>query len=146
MRTLSDILLAPHQKEALLADCTKLIESYVAGLNGLKGMALKTTVNMLNSAKPGILNRAVAVLIPEFIKTLEPQYQQFLQSGERDFSLFLQKHARETSATLLRVADARIAQGSSAAQSVYGKFRGSAEAHVLGVLPRLSKLLSGYLD
>lgn len=146
MRTLNEILLAPHQKEALFADCVKLIESHLSGLSGFNGIALKTTVNMLKTAKPGILERAVVILIPAFTKALEPLHQEFRQSGDRDFSLFLQKHARETSAALLSVADARIAQGSSAAQSVYAKFRGNAENQVMEVLPRLSKLLSGYLD
>lgn len=146
MRTLSDILLAPHQKEALFADCVKLIESHVAGLSGFRGMALKTALNMLKAAKPGVLDRAIAILIPEFTKALEPLHQQFRQSGDRDFSLFLQKHAAETTATLLGVADDRIAHGSHTAQSVYAKFRGSAEEQVMEILPRLSKLLSGYLD
>lgn len=146
MRTLSDILLAPHQKQDLFADCVKLIESHVAGLSGLRGMALKTALSVLKTTKPGILDRAVAILIPEFTKALEPLHQQFRQSGDRDFSLFLQMHAQETTTALLGVADARIAEGSAAAQTVYAKFRSNAESQVADVLPRLSRLLSGYLD
>lgn len=146
MKTLKDILLAPHQKDALLADCVKLLESQIAELRGLKGMALKTTVNMLKSAKPHVLDRAVAVLIPAFTEALEPLHRQFRKSGDRDFSLFLQKHAQETTDALLSVADARIVNGSDAARSVYAKFRGTAESQILHALPRLSKLLSGYLD
>lgn len=146
MQTLSDILLTPQKKEALFSDCVQLLDSQIANLSGLKGMALKTTVNMLKSAKPGVLDRAVSILIPEFLKILEPLHQKFSQSGEPDFSLFLQKHARETSVALLSVADARITNGSSAAQSVYAKFRGTAESQILEALPRLSKILNSYLD
>ena len=146
MKTLKDILLAPHQKDALLADCVQLLEREITELRGLKGMALKTTVNMLKSAKPGVLNRAVAILIPAFTEALEPLHRQFRKSGDRDFSLFLQKHAHETTAALISVADTRIAEGSDAAKSVYAKFRGTAESHIMHAVPRLSKLLSGYLD
>jgi hypothetical protein len=146
MQTLSDILLTPQKKEALFSECGQLLESQIANLSGLKGMALKTTVNMLKSAKPGVLDRAVSILIPEFLKILEPLHQKFTQSGDGDFSLFLQKHARETSSALLSVADARITNASSSAQSVYAKFRGTAEAQILEALPHLSKILNKHLN
>ena len=144
MKTFKDILLAPHQKDALLTDCVNLLESQIAKLSGLKGVALKTTVTMLKSAKPGILNRAVAVLIPAFAEALQPLHEKFQTSGERDFSLFLQKHDTQTINALLSVADTRIAEGSDAAKSVYARFRGTAEKQVRAALPELSQLLNAY--
>lgn len=146
MKSLKDILLAPHQKAAFYADAVKLLDAQIAALSGLRGIALKTTVNMLKSAKPQILERAVAGLMPGFIDALEPLHQRFRKSGDRDFSLFLQRHPDEVIEALLGVADRRIESASDAGKSVYSKFRGSAVEQCRKALPALSRLLSGYLE
>lgn len=146
MKSLKDILLAPHQKEALYADMVKLLEAQIAALSGLKGLALKTTVGVLKSAKPQILERAVAGLMPGLTEALEPLHQQFRTSGDRDFSLFLQKHPDEVIEALLGVTDRRIQNASESSQAVYGKFRVSAVEQCRKALPALARLLSGYLE
>lgn len=146
MKTLADILLAPHQREAVVEDAVRLIEAHVASRGGLRGMSLKTGLAMLKAARPGILDRAVQRLLPEFSRALDPLYQEFRRSNDRDFSVFLQKHSGRASAALLEVADLRVRQASGTVQGAYARLRGVAEEEVGAAVPALSKLVRGYLD
>lgn len=109
-------------------------------------MSLKTGLTMLKAAKPGILDRAVLRLLPEFAGALEPLYQEFRRSADRDFSVFLQKHSDRASTALLEVADLRVRQASGTVRSAYARLRGIAEQEVGAAVPALSKLVRGYLD
>ena len=146
MKGLADILLASQHKKALVADCVELIESHIASRSGIKGMALKTGLSMLKRAKPGILERATAKLLPEFISALDPLYQEFQRSPLSDFDAFMQKHAQSATDALLKVADQRASQSDSATvKSTYTRMRGDAQREVLAAMPALSRLLNSYL-
>lgn len=145
MKELADILLASQHKKAVIADCVQLIESHVANRGGIKGMALKTGLSMLKKAKPGILERATAYLLPEFIAALEPLYQESRRS-KVSFDAFLQKNASRAAQALLEVADKRAEESNShTVKTTYARMRGGAEAEVLAVIPGLSRLLESYL-
>jgi hypothetical protein len=141
MKKLVDILWASQHKEAVVADCVRLIETHVASRSGLKGMALKTGLTMLKRTKPGILERATRVLLPEFIDALEPLHQEFRATHGRDFGVFLQINAHRASKALLAVADRRVRESDSqTVQSTYARMRGGAEAEVLAAMPALVRL------
>lgn len=146
MKELADILLASQHKKAVVTDCVQLIETHVAGRNGIKGMALKTGLSMLKRAKPGILERATGYLLPEFIDALEPLYQECQRSRQPDFQAFLQTHAKRATTALLEVADRRVEESdSNTVKSTYARMRGGAEVEVLAVIPGLSRLLGTYI-
>lgn len=146
MDRLTDILWTPAHKGALIAGCVQLIESRIASRGGLKGMALKTGLSMLKARKPGILDRATAKLLPDFIAALEPLYQHCVSSGNPNFPLYLQLHAPRATQALLEVADQRVADsGSHGTQSAYAKLRGTAETEVLAAIPGLAKLIGQHL-
>lgn len=148
MKTLADILGAPHQREAVIADVVTLIEQQVARRSGLTGMGLRTALGMARAARPDLLQRAVGHLLPGFATALEPLYRRFRSGGEDgDFSVFLQKHTAEARDALLSVADRRAAGLSNPSlKAVYARFRGVAEAEVENAIPPLSRLIRGYLD
>jgi hypothetical protein len=145
MSRLDEILLAAHQRDAVVADTVQLIESHISGIGGLKGMSLKTGLAVVKAAKPGIMVRAVQKLLPDFIAALDPLYQSFRQSAERDFSAFLRKQDRQVTAALLKVADARVKQASPAIQGRYESMRKLAENEVRAAVPALATLLRRYL-
>lgn len=146
MKGLADILLASQQKKAVIADCVQLIEAHVASRSGLKGMALKTGLSMLKRAKPGILERATAYLLPEFVAALEPLYRDSQNGRKTSFEAYLQANAQRATEALLDVADRRVEESdSNTVKSTYARMRGGAEAEVLAVIPGLSRLLSTYL-
>ncbi|HEY1076067.1 MAG TPA: hypothetical protein VGE51_05210 [Fontimonas sp.] len=142
---LADVLLAPPQRDAVIAETVQLIESRISRIGGLKGISLKTGLAMVKAAKPGIMQRATQRLLPEFIAALDPLYQSFRSSAERDFSAFLRRHDRQVTAALLTIADARVRQASPGVQSSYSKFRSLAEDEVRAAVPDLAKLIRAHL-
>lgn len=146
MSTLTDILLADHQREALVADCVNVVERHLNGLRSLRGMALKTGLAMFKKARPDVLPSVVGKLLPDFAVALEPLYQQFRQSTDRDFSLFLRKHEEEATEALIGVADRRAARSTNeTVHATYSKLRSSVRSELQAMLPELAKTLSGYL-
>ena len=148
MKTLADILGAPHHRDAVIVDVVRLVEAQVASRSGLTGISLRAALGMVRAARPDLLQRAVARLLPEFAAALDPLYQRFRASREdRDFSVFLQKNADGATAALLATADARVAGLTNASlKSVYARFRSLGEAEVHAAVTPLSKLIRGYLD
>lgn len=147
MSTLAKILLAPHQKEALTADCVRIVERHLNSLRSLRGLALKAGLAVFKAAKPDLIPRAINRLLPDFIAALEPLYARFGQSSDRDFSLFLRKNADETVEAIMGKIDARAAQSANeTARSTYRKLRGNIRGELEALLPELSKTLSGYLN
>jgi hypothetical protein len=146
MPVLADIVLTAKNKDPLVASCVQLVETRVAGRGGLRGIALKTGLAMLKSARPDILPRAMQALLPDFVAALEPLYQDWLRAGSGDFAAFLQRHSARTVQALLGVTDARAARAHNAAiKGVYGRLRGGAEQEVEAALPQFAQLLSTYV-
>ncbi|MGH8428984.1 MAG: DUF6918 family protein, partial [Solimonas sp.] len=95
MKSLSDILLAPEQKDAAIADLAHLLESAMSRRGGLTGMAMKAGLSMLKAAKPDIMQRGATRMLPEFSRSLQPLYERFQSGGGGDFSAFLVQHSAE---------------------------------------------------
>ena len=89
MKSLADILLAPQQRDALIADAASMVEQHIQQRGGLKGIGMKTGLSLLKAARPDILQRASARMLPDMITALEPLYTQFRNSGDGDFAVFL---------------------------------------------------------
>ncbi len=146
MPTLADILLADHQREAVVSDCVSVIERHLNGLRSLRGIALKTALAMFKKAMPDALTRVVRKLLPDFAVALEPLHERFRQSSDRDFSLFLRKHGEETVDALIGVIDQRAGTSpNEAVKATYRKLRGNVRGELEAVLPELAKTISGYL-
>lgn len=144
--TLAERLLAPHQRDAVITDCVKILERHLSGLRSLRGIALKGGLAVFKTAMPDVMTRVVRKLLPDIASALEPQYQQFQQSSDRDFSLFLRKHSGECLDALMETVDARVAASSNeTVKSAYKKLRSSARAELEAIFPELAKTLSGYL-
>lgn len=146
MPALADIVLSAQNKDPLIAGCVQLVESRVAARGGLRGIALKTGLSVLKSARPDVLPRAMQSLLPEFVQSLDPLYQDYLGAPAGDFGSFLQRHSGRTVQALLGVTDARAGRARNAAlKSVYARLRGGAEQEVDAALPQFALLLSGYV-
>lgn len=145
MQTLEQILLAGPDKDVVIAGFVQLVEEHAARRGGLKGMGLRAGLKMLKAAKPGILDRATARLLPEFLQALEPLYQTFRKAKETDFAAFLQRNEKTAATALVAVADRRAAAASPAVKSYYDKFRGSAGEDVQQLIPPLGRLIDQHL-
>lgn len=147
MPALADIVLTAANKDALLADCVKLTESRIADRGGVRGTAVKAAVAMVRKAIPDILQRAVGLLLPEFVVALDPLYQEFAAApAGADFGHFLQRRSDAAVGAVLGVTDARAAKVKNAVvKSVYARLRGNAEHEVGAALPEFGAILSSYL-
>ncbi|NGY03703.1 DUF6918 family protein [Solimonas terrae] len=146
MKSLNEILWSPSQRDAFAADLVTLVDRHLAGVRGLRGIGLKTGMAVLKAAKPDLLDGALRRNAPQFIAALEPLYAEFQRSADRDFSVFLQKHADEGRDALLAMADARLEKSRNGAlQSAYRKMRGSIENEIGAAMPALGKLIRGYM-
>lgn len=102
---------------------------------------------MFKTAVPDAIPRVVRKLLPDFAVALEPLHQQFLQSGDRDFSLFLRKNSAPATAALIGVLDHRVgASSNETVKMAYSKLRGSINDEMAAVLPELAKTISGYMS
>jgi hypothetical protein len=137
-----------QNKDPLIAGCVQLVESRVASRGGLRGIALKTGLSMLKGARPDILPRAMQALLPDFVASLDPLYQDYLAASGTpgDFGSYLQRNSGRTVQALLGVTDARAERARNAAiKGVYSRLRGGAEQEVDAALPQFAQLLSGYV-
>ncbi len=85
MPALADIVLTMQGKDALVSDCVQLVENRVARRGGLRGITLKTGLAVIKAARPDIVQRAVRRLLPEFVASLEPLYQELSGLGRNRF-------------------------------------------------------------
>lgn len=146
MKPLTEIVWSPSQRDAFAADLVRLVEQHVASVRGLRGIGLKTGLALLKAAKPDLLDGALRRNAQQFIAALQPLYESFGASADRDFAVYLQKHAANGRDALLAVADARIEKSSNTAlQSAYRKLRGSVASEITAAMPALGKLIRGYM-
>lgn len=143
MPTLSELLLDPKHRDAIIADCVNRVEARVANASGLKGLGLKTGLAAIKKVKPDAVPRAVTRMLPEFAAALNPIYQRFRASGERDFSRYLKQHAAEAREALMAITDSKAdATSHNALRSGYRRLRGTLAAELEAMLPELVKGLS----
>ncbi len=146
MPTLSDILLNPKHRDAIIADCVNRVEARVANASGLKGLGLRAGLSAIKKVKPDAVPRAVTRMLPEFAAALDPLYQRFRTSGERDFSRYLKRHSAMAREALMTITDARADASSHVAlRSGYRKLRGTLAAELEALLPELAQGVSAHL-
>lgn len=145
MKNLGEILLAPTRQQAVLADCVRMIEQFVAERGGLKGMAYKTGLKLIKASRPDIVERAVQRLFPEYLGALAPLHERFRAEGGGDFGVFLQSHSAQAVQALLELADRRASAASPGVRKAYARFRDGAEAEVARLLPALGALITKHL-
>ena len=143
--TLHDILLAPDNQPAVVADCLKLIEQEVASKSGVSGTAVKLSYKTAKSLASGYLQSTVESLLPDLVAQLEPFWADYGASGASGFGDYLAKRGDEVSEALLSVSDER-AQRSSRAVIIkaYRTVRGGAAKHVTAALPAVGALVQKY--
>jgi hypothetical protein len=142
MTTLVELLLAPERFDRLVPQTAAWVERYVHESGGLRGMALKAGFAAAKAARPDAVERAVRRLLPEFATALEPYWQKFRASGERDFSAYLKRHAAPATAALMDVTDTRIAASPNPAlHAGYKRLRGTLAAELQKLLPDIARMI-----
>lgn len=143
MTTLKELLLGGGRRDDAVRGMADWVERFVADKSGLRGIALRAGLSAAKAARPDIVPRAVARMLPEFADALEPLWQRFQKSGERDFGAFLKRHSDEAGTAIMGVADARVAASTSRAlHSGYKGLRGTLEKELENLLPGIARMLA----
>ena len=137
---LSDTLLDPAKKSAVVADCCTLVDEEVAAKSGLSGLAVKAGYSAVKGIKPGFIGHVVETLLPDFARALDPIWAE--EAGQRDRAAHLTSNRSRAADALLTVTDAKVKTAkSSLVRGTYEKLRGTAKKHVEEAIPRLARLL-----
>ncbi len=142
MPTLSDAFNGAAEKTAaVIDDCCTMIDEEVASRGGIAGLALKAGYGVVKGIKPGFVKGVVSDLLPEFASSLEPIYQEALQSA-RGVGAHLEANASRVADSLLGITDEKAARAKNAlVKSTYEKLRSGAKKNVEQAVPRLAKLV-----
>jgi hypothetical protein len=138
MTTLVELLTSPEKKAAVVDDCCDLVDREVADKSGLSGMAIKAGYAAVKGVKPGFVKQAVADLVPEFAKALDPIFEEANAKSE-PLSAYFSKDA------LLAITDGKAQRSKHAlVKGTYERLRGTAKKNVEQAIPRLGKLIEKY--
>ena len=124
-----------------MADCSHVIHDEVQQ----KNIAVRSVFKLVIKAKPGLVERALRTLLPEFAVALDPVYEEFQADSESSFPAFVSARRESIADDLLQVTDRRIkAANSKVIRNGYSKLRGRAQKEVMQALPRIAALVADY--
>jgi hypothetical protein len=142
MTNLSELLLLPGKRPAVVKDCVSLVDSEVAAKGGLSGIAIKGAYAVVKAVKPGIINEAVDRLLEDFVGRLEPFYTE----SPTGFAAHLEKNSTRVAEALLGVTDSRIERANNGTiKKAYEKLRPSAMKHVQSAVPGIGRVVQKHV-
>ncbi|ARV62331.1 hypothetical protein BZZ01_30195 [Nostocales cyanobacterium HT-58-2] len=140
---LCDGLSNPNKKSMVVADCTKLLDTQVASMGGVSGLALKAGYAAVKGIAPNYCAQAIEGLLPESFSALDPIWSEGTQTGNAAEHLI--QNSSRTADALLSVTDVRIEKSkNTTVKGVYSKLRNSAKKHVEDAVPGLAKIIDNY--
>ena len=145
MATLSVLLGGGDTRGRVIDDSMRVLEAEVDDKSGLSGIAIKTAYKLVKGISPGFLKQVVDHLLDDFLKALDPVYQEAVAKGVAPRAHMLSNPGRVADA-LLAITDGR-ARGAKnqLVKGSYEKLRGGAKKHVEAAVPRLADLMDKYV-
>ncbi len=141
MPTLSDMLGGSPKRQQVLDDACRVLDEEVADKGGLSGLAIKGAYGLVKGIKPGFVREVVDSLLDDFLRCLDPLYQEAVAKGIRPGS-HIQANSDRVADALLAVTDGKAARAQRAIiKSTYEKLRPTAKKQVQAAAPRLGALL-----
>lgn len=124
----------------LVDDAVTVLDAEVADKSGLSGLAIKAAFGVVKGIKPGFIRQVVDALLDDFLKALDPVYQEAVSAGKRPGD-HLKANSSRVADAMLSITDARVKRSdNSVIKSTYDKLRGSAKKQVEAAAPRLASL------
>ncbi len=141
---LQDVLQNPAIYTSLVSSCQDLLDQQVASKGGLSGVALKTTYGLVKGVGPNYISGAIARLLPEVMKALDPLWDEGLATG--DPVDYLSRNCDQAAACLLSVTDLRVkATRYTVVKTSYGNLRQSVKADIASAVPQLAQILNHHV-
>lgn len=136
MNTLTESLLKPAARPAVVGDLVEVVNQEVQAKKGVSGVTVKTAVATVRKVSPNVIGSAIDRMLPEFARVLEPFWADF--SGTGDFGIYLAGRGDEAANALVSVTDKKAESTTKAPlRKAYGMLRPRAIDNVTTALPRL---------
>ena len=148
MKSLKEITEDPNVSHAVLTDGMRVLDEEIARRSGIGGMAIKGAYKVIKNIQGGrTLEKAVKVLMPEFIDKLDPYFARFQEEGTgKTWEEYLRPHYDSLADQLLAVTDQKIqATDNRAVRGTYDKLRPKARKEVIASLPALARMIEKYI-
>lgn len=140
MASLSELLGSGDKRDRLVDDALKVLDQEVDDKGGLSGIAIKTTYKLVKGVSPDFLRKVVEHLLPDFLSSLDPLYQESLTNNVPPRK-HLESNPGRVADALLAITDKRAQNAKNQmVKSAYEKLRGGAKKHVEAAVPRLGQL------
>lgn len=141
MAVLSEILLDPVRRPAVVAALSEVVDAEVKDKKGVSGVTVKAAYGAVSKVSSTFVPQALNKLLPDFAVALDPFWADF--GGTGDFGAYLTGRSDAVSAALLAVTDAKV-EGTSRdlVKKVYRGVRGKAQENITAALPRLGATLA----
>ncbi|RNI23864.1 DUF6918 family protein [Flexivirga caeni] len=140
MSSLSDTLLAPDRRPAVVADLVSVVNAEVKEKKGVGGVTVKAGYAAVRKVSPSIAASATDRMLPDFATALQPFWDDF--GGAGDFGAYLAERGDAAADALLSVTDARAAATDrEPLKRAYQGLRGKAKGHVQQALPRIGRVV-----
>ncbi|HTQ05081.1 MAG TPA: hypothetical protein VMI54_14555 [Polyangiaceae bacterium] len=141
MASLSEQLGGGEMRPKVIEDACKVLDQEVADKGGLTGIAIKGAYKVLQGVKPGFVREVVDHLLDDFLKALDPVYQEAAEK-KRPAGQYLRENSSRVADALLAVTDRRAVDAKrQMIRSAYDKLRPMAKKQVEAAAPRLADLV-----
>lgn len=148
MKSLKEIMEDPSVSQSVLQDGLRVLDEEISRRSGIGGLAIKGAYKISKSVQGGrTLEKALHILIPEFINKLDPYYARFQEEGDgKTWEEYLHPYYGIIADELLAVTDQKI-QGTDnrAIRGAYDKLRPKARKEVIRSLPALTHMMERYI-
>ena len=142
MGALSEVIKDRNKRKQVIEDGERLIEQEVADKSGMTGFAVKAGFKVIKGIRPGIIPMALDGLMDEFCARVDPFYEAFQASGEKDLRSYFVRRGSEIANALLAITDGRAERTDHRTlKGAYFQLRPQAEKHVVTAMPRVADLV-----
>ena len=137
---------AEPTRSKLIADCARLIDEEVKAKTGITGVAIKGAYGTVKRIKPRFVTETIDGLLDEWLAKIEPYHATWKGGSEESFADFLTARSEDVADDLLSVTDGRAETTKHrTAKKAYEKIRPSAKRNVVEAVPKLGRVVEGYL-
>jgi hypothetical protein len=146
MPTLADKLLTKEVRPKVVAEAALVVDAEVQDKGGLSGLAIKAAYGVVKAVKPGVIPEVMESLMDDFVARLEPFYAEWLKKSDPPFGQYIAGRSDAVADALLAITDdrARISHNGTM-KKAYEKLRPTGKKHVEAAVPRLGRMVQGYL-
>ena len=148
MKSLKRSMEDPGVSESALQDGMRVLDEEIAKRSGVGGLAIKGAYKVIKRIRGGrTLEKALRILMPEFIDKLDPYYARFQEEGAgKAWEEYLLPHYGAIADELLAVTDRKIQETDNRAiRGAYDKLRPRAHKEVVASLPALARMMGRYI-